>query len=81
MKSSDMLLSLDNAHLDVFRNKHGICVAYKGAEVKDGCFLISDYGTGVDFETACDDYLSKIRGKKLVFNAFSSNRREVVVLG
>lgn len=82
MKSSEILLSLDNEHLEVFRNRYGkVCVEYKGAEVKDGMFLISEYGIGDNFESACDDYLNKIRGKKLVFNPCSSARREVQILG
>lgn len=81
MKSSEILLSLDSKRLEVFKNDNGVCVGYKGAEVKDGMFLVTDYGTGIDFESACDDYLSKIRGKRLVFNACSSSREEVMVLG
>ncbi len=80
MKSSEILLSLDE-HLEVFKNSMGICVEYKNSEVKDGYFLVSTYGIGEDFETACDDYLNKIRGKKLVFNACSSSRKEVTVIG
>lgn len=81
MKSSEVLLSLDDEHLEVFKNRLGVCVKYKGTEVKDGMFLISEYGIGADFESACDDYLNKIRGKKLVFNAHSNNRKEIMVLG
>lgn len=81
MKSSEILLSLDGGHLEVFKNSLGVCVEYKGAEVKDGMFLIGEYGIGTDFESACDDYLNKIRGKKLVFNACSNNRKEIMVLG
>lgn len=80
-KSSDILLSLDKERLEVFKNVNGICVNYKNCEIKDGDFLISTYGTGTDFESACDDYLDKIRGKKLVFNACYSNRTEIMVLG
>lgn len=80
MKSSEILLSLGE-HLEVFKNGLGVCVDYKNAEVKDGMFLISEFGVGKDFESACDDYMNKIRGKKLVFNAYSSARREVQVLG
>jgi hypothetical protein len=80
MKSSEILLSLDE-HLEVFKNSRGICVEYKNAEIKDGYFLVSTFGVGEDFEAACDDYLRKIRGKKLVFNACTSYRKEVTVLG
>lgn len=80
MKSSEILLSLGE-HLEVFKNSLGVCVEYRGAEVKDGMFLISEFGVGEDFESACDDYMNRIRGKKLVFNASSSARREVQVLG
>ena len=81
MKSSEVLLSLSGEYLEVSKNKLGVCVQYKGVEISDGMFLIGEYGIGKDFESACDDYLSKIRGKKLVFNAYNSNRKEIMVLG
>lgn len=82
MKSSDILLSLDHERLEVFKSIDGyIGVSYRNAEVKDGMFLISNSGWGNDFEEACSDYLNKIRGKKLVFDARSDDRREIMVLG
>lgn len=81
MKSSEILLSLGGERLEVFKNKYGIHVMYKNAEISDGCFLVGAYGTGLDFESACDDYLAKIRGQKLVFNACSESRHEVIVIG
>ena len=81
MNSSEILLSLSGERLEVFKNRLGVCIQYKGAEVKDGDFLISEYGIGTNFELACDDYLNKIRGKKLVFNAYTINRKEIMVLG
>ena len=81
MKSSEILLRLDGEHLEVFQNKYGVHVMYQGAEIKDGSFLVTDYGTGTDFESACDDYLAKIRGQKLVFNVGTENRHEVMVIG
>lgn len=80
MKSSKILLSLDE-HLEVFKNSNGVCVEYKNSEIKDGYFLKTEWGAGKDFESACDDYLNKIRGKKLVFNACTSYRKEVTVIG
>ena len=81
MKSSEILLRLDGEHLEIFQNRHGVCVMYQGAEIKDGSFLVIDYGIGTDFESACDDYLDKIRGKKLVFGACTNSRHEIMVLG
>jgi hypothetical protein len=81
MKSSEILLRLDGERLEVFQNKHGVHVMYQGAEISDGCFLVGVYGTGTDFESACDDYLEQIRGKKLVFGACTDGRHEVMVLG
>lgn len=81
MKSSDILLSLVSEHLEVWKVGNEVCVDYYHADVKDGYFLTSAFGMGPDFESACDDYLAKIRGKRLVFNAYSDSRREVVVLG
>lgn len=81
-KSSDILMSLGNRSLDVSVDIYGrIIVHYRGAEVQDGIFLVSVYGRGRDFEEACDDYLSQIRGKTLVFNAGTKDRKEVRVLG
>lgn len=82
MKSSDILLSLDGECLEVSKNNGGgINVCYQGAKIKDGTFLIYDLGRGRDFEEACDNYLSKIRGKKIVFDADINDRREIIVLG
>lgn len=81
-KSSEILMSLENRSLDVSVNVYGeIIVSYKGAEVQDGIFLIGAYGRGKTFEEACDNYLSEIRGKTLVFDADTKNRKEVTVLG
>ena len=81
MKSSDILLSIGGGHrLEVFKVENFIAVLYEGAEIKDGLVLATRYGTGLDFESACDDYLSKIRGKRLVFNACKENRHELICL-
>lgn len=82
MKSSDILLSLENRRLEVWKTDSGkVCVAYADSEVKDGMFLVSVWGSGDYFEAACDSYLGKIRGKTLVFNSCSDGRREVTILG
>ena len=81
-KASDILLSLESAHLEVWKLSSGVvCVDYQGAEVKDGPVLKGVFGSGGTFEGACYDYLERIRGKTLVFNAGSSTRREITVLG
>lgn len=81
MKSSEILLSLDGEYLEVSKNSGCVCVKCKDSEIKDGNFLIDTYGMGEDFESACDDYLNKIRGKKLVFNTYTPRRKEVTILG
>ena len=82
MKSSDILLSLDFARLEVWKVcANTFCVAYANCSVKDRDGALSgEFGRGTDFETACDSYLSKIRGKTLIFEKFGK-RREVTVLG
>lgn len=82
-KSSDILLSLSNRELKVWKvHDNTVCVNYEHCEVSDGMFLIGTFGRGHDFESACDDYLSKIRGKTLVFDAnWGDKRKEVTVLG
>lgn len=81
MKASEKLLNLEGRMLSVGKNINGkVYVHYERCYVKDWCFLIGSYGTGNNFEEACEDYLSKIKGKTIVFNAESSNREEVKVL-
>ncbi len=81
-KASDILLSLERAHLEVWKLSDGVvCVAYMGADVKEGNVLKGVFGSGGTFEGACYDYLERIRGTTLVFNACSDQRREVTVLG
>lgn len=81
MKASEILLSLQHEHLDCWKVPDGIAVSYTNAEVKDGYFLIGTFGVGNTFEDACEDYISKVRGKTLVFGACTKNRKEVRVLG
>lgn len=81
MKASEKLLNLKGRMLSVGKNINGkVYVHYERCDIKDGCFLIGSYGTGSDFESACEDYLNKISGHTIVFNAESSNREEVKVL-
>ena len=80
-KSSDILLSLQHHDLEVWKVDDIVFVAYHKADIKDGIFLVSASGSGPDFESACDDYLSKIRGKTLVFRPFDGEREEVTILG
>ena len=82
MKASYILLSLKGERLVVWKiEKNIICVGYENCEVKEDGVLISTFGRGTDFEDACMDYLSRIRGKTLVFNAYDATRKEVTVLG
>lgn len=80
MKASEILLSLQNEHLEVWKYQTkdgGIGVCFQNCEIKDGCFLIGAHGGGKTFEEACESYLERIRGKTLVFNACSPSRYEV----
>lgn len=80
MKASEKLLNLGK-RIIVDKNIYGkIYVHYENCYVKDDCFLIGKYGTGNSFEEACEDYLNKISGKTIVFNAHSNNCEEVKVL-
>ena len=71
-------------HLDVFKwdNGHesGIGVHFLNCEIKDGMFLVSDFGRGTTIEEACEDYIKKIIGKLLVFNACQDCRKEVKII-
>lgn len=78
MKSSDILLSLDGKRLETFKTEGLVYVSYKDCDIKDGCSFRIEHGIGSDFESACDDYLSKIRGKHLVFNHLSFEREDII---
>lgn len=89
MKSSEILKLLDKTELEVITDKYNVVyVRYKDAGVligdkidrKYGCtYLDFIYGRGRDFESACDDYLSKIMGRTLVFDPYGSNRHEIEI--
>lgn len=80
-RASDRLLALKGHELEVWKDDSNyICVAYKSCEVKNGAFLIYEPGRGSTFEEACEDYLQKISGKTLVFDACTASRKEVTVL-
>ena len=83
MTAFERLLST-GYHLDVFRwndgREQGIGVYFKDSEIKDGMFLVGDYGSGQTFEEACEDYIRKISGKMIVFHAYTDSRKEVVFI-
>ena len=79
MDNLQRLLKLSE-RLEVWGGGRGVCVSLKNCEIKDGGFLISTFGTGYTFDEAVDDYRKIISGKRLVFNAYSPNRKEVLVL-
>jgi hypothetical protein len=79
MKASERLLNTEYS-LVVFKMVNGkIGVHFENCEVKDECFLIGEFGRGNTFEEACENYLERLQGKTLVFNAYG-NRKEVVLI-
>lgn len=82
-KASDILLSLNSHNLEVWKATGDvICVRYVDSYIKNGPILEGTFGRGGTFEGACHDYLTQIRGKTLVFNAYDEDgRTEVTVLG
>lgn len=81
MNSSDILLSLAHESLEVWKVGDTLCVKYHDSMVSDGPVLIDKFGRGSTFEDACADYLTNIRGKKLVFEGGFHTRKEITVLG
>ena len=83
MKAFERLLNT-GYHLDVFRwndgREQGIGVYFKDSEIKDGMFLVGDYGSGQTFEEACEDYVRKISGKTIIFHAYTDSRKEVTFI-
>ena len=71
-------------HLDVFQLDNGIekgiGVCFQNSEIKDGIFLVGEYGIGQTFEEACEDYIRQISGKTIVFHAYTDSRKEVIFI-
>lgn len=69
-------------HLDVFQWNNGvekgIGVHFQDAEIKDGSFLVGEYGRGQTLEEACEDYIRQISGKTVVFHACTDHRTDVI---
>jgi len=49
--------------------------SFRAGEVKDGPMLVGEYGNGHSADEAIENYLTKIRGKKVVFHAMSDKYR------
>lgn len=49
---------------------------FRNAEIKEGKILGSSYGSGISPLNAVSKYLENIKGKRLVFNASGTDRRE-----
>ena len=80
MDSITKLLNM-NEHLEVWRLQTGeLALSFKNAEVKNGDFLIGEFGVGNTIYEAADSYIEKISGKRLVFNAATKARYEVLVI-
>lgn len=52
---------------------------FDGGEIVDGGCLTSKYGEGDSPQIAMLDYVNAIKGKKMVFGAYTPNRKEFVV--
>lgn len=79
MKAYERLMNLEHHRIEVFRVNNQIAVTYSGSDISDGAVRKGMFGVGATFEDACEDYLNKISGQKLIFG-FGENREEVTVL-
>lgn len=55
------------------------CIHFENCEVKekkDSYCLVGAHGNGTTVQAAMADYINQIKGKLLVFDAFSDKRRE-----
>jgi hypothetical protein len=53
--------------------------SFEHGEVINGGCLVGEYGTSDNPEGAINDYVAKIQGKDLAFNAMTTNRQEFSV--
>lgn len=81
-----MLLSLESEHLEIWKEKTeyvGVTiqykVRYKNCKIKAGNSVVDEYGKGKTIEDACEDYIRKVQGRTLVFDAYKDTERVVKV--
>lgn len=79
MKAYERLMNLKHHRIEVFRVENKIAVTYSDSDISDGVVRKGVFGVGATFEDACEDYLNKISGQKLVFGV-GEDREEVIVL-
>ena len=71
---NEFLVVKFNPHLGIWQ------ASMENGEIKQGKFLLGEWGAGSSCDAAIDDYAKLIRGKVLVFHAMSSKlRREFTV--
>lgn len=68
-----------NIELTYYHNQQRYTASFVGAEVAENSCLISAYGKGITPNEALLDYVKRIKGKTLVFDAYKSTRREYQV--
>jgi len=60
-----------------YSNQKGrFCVNLENCEVSENICLASVHGNGKTVDAAINDYISKIKGKTIVFEATSERRKE-----
>lgn len=72
--------SLPDERIEIGKDVDGnFMVEYQHCDIKDGPVLRGDPGRGRSIWNAAEDYIKKISGKTLVFNAASASRKEVSI--
>ena len=77
MKLQDLLdlLDLDLLVTRYANQKGRFSASFRNTDVKEGIMLCGAYGDGKDYHSAVEDYLKKIRGRRIVINAGDKERR------
>ncbi len=81
MKLTDLCDVLDvELDLKYYPNQNGRWVAkLSHAEISEGGFLTGVHGNGKTPEEAINDYVAEIKGQRVIFNAYSDDRKEFVM--
>lgn len=66
-------------HLTRYANQNRWCAKFDRCEVATQGCLESVHGNGLTPEAAMTDYIQRISGKRIVFNAMTAQRREFTV--
>lgn len=68
-----------NLKIIYYNNQDRWVASFERGEIKKGGILVGEYGSGISPDIALSNYATRIRGKTIVFDAYSEHRQEYQV--